>query len=691
MLIAACLFASLLTQLSELASAMASGSPESSDGFCVTGTVSYVVDYHEKLHHILLEDNGVGVDLHGFAEKTPQTGDVIRIEGRLRLRGAGAIMPEFRRFDILRHAHSPSPASGTAAEIMSGKHDYRRAFLVGEVRDVEPSGTDPCWTYLSVISDGNQYYAPIPTRGASLRQLESLIGSTVRLDGFPDPHNCSYRFLDERRFMVADLAHITVLSPPADDLFRLAPSVDALHRLSAEKIARLGRHKAVGRLLTVGQSARCALLNLADDRRAIVLFSKPTQLKRGETAEVIGYPSTDGFTLRLSRAIGRPLAGEPFAEPAVRDFSEDAFGELLADTFWGKTQLQGHRIRLCGNVVGFYRHPKESGFFQLSVAGRILDVDCSAVRPNVIDIAPDCQVRVTGTCVLETENWSSLSDGPQLNGIRLVLDRPEDIEVLTRPPWWTPARLTVVVIVLLVILLAFVLWIRTLHRLSEKRGRELYRERSASALAELKTEERTRLAVELHDSISQILTGAAMQLDAGETNAAKRILASCRRELRSCLWDLRSNAADAASFADAVRETLAPHLGGREAKIDIDIPSSSLSEDLRHAALRIIREAAVNAVRHGRATCLAISGEFDGKKLTFTVVDDGRGFDPRISHGSATGHFGLMGMRERAKAFNGSVAVTSSPGNGTEVAVVLEERAGYDLTEDDDNKEQIES
>ncbi len=63
-------------------------------------------------------------------------------------------------------------------------------------------------------------------------------------------------------------------------------------------------------------------------------------------------------------------------------------------------------------------------------------------------------------------------------------------------------------------------------------------------MAELKTAERTRLAAEIHDSISQILTGAAMQLDAGETAAAKRILASCRRELRACLWDLRSRALD---------------------------------------------------------------------------------------------------------------------------------------------------
>lgn len=218
-----------------------------------------------------------------------------------------------------------------------------------------------------------------------------------------------------------------------------------------------------------------------------------------------------------------------------------------------------------------------------------------------------------------------------------------------------------------------------LHRLSEKRGLELFRERSANAQAELKTEERTRLAVELHDSLSQILTGAAMQLDAGEIGAAKRILASCRRELRCCLWDLRSHAIDAERFDDAIRETLAPHIGKRQATISLSIPSATLSEPLRHAALRIIREATVNAIRHGHATAISISGKLANRRLSITITDNGRGFDPNVSTGSASGHFGILGMRERARAFNGSLTITSAPGKGTKVAVTLEETPEYDL------------
>ena len=70
---------------------------------------------------------------------------------------------------------------------------------------------------------------------------------------------------------------------------------------------------------------------------------------------------------------------------------------------------------------------------------------------------------------------------------------------------------------------------------------------------------------------------------------------------------------------------------------------------------------------------MAVSGELDGRRLTFSVVDDGRGFDPANARDSKVGHFGILGMKERAKAFGGSVTISSSPEAGTEVSVVLED------------------
>lgn len=687
MVLALTILAATLTTLRELAAALSSESHNHHCDFCVTGTLSYVVNQY----HLLINDGDTGVDIVGpIRPGQTHVGDIVRLVGTIDSLGPDKPKPRFTSIETLGKGTLNPYRQGEASEIMSGRHDFHLAHLVGEIRDVQESRTASGWNYLTLIHKGDLYYATIPTRGASYSQLEALIGSTVCLEGYPDALNRSFRFLDERRFMVSDFEHISIISPPPTDPFEKAPSIDKLHQLPIEKISRLGRHKAVGRLLTAWQQ-HDGLLQLDDNRKVFVSFVTNPMPLRNQRIEVLGYPSTDGFTLRLSRSLAHPVMDIQFKETPILKLSEGRFRNLTTQHSSNTPSLHGRRVRLVGTLSEFNRHPATCGVFQLLVAGRMLDIDCSCVREQTHDLAPGCRLSVTGTCVLETENWKPVSNGLQLNGIKLVIDRPDDLEILARPPWWTPSRLAIAVIILLVILFASLVWNRMLQRLSEKRGRELFNERSASAMAELKTEERTRLAVELHDSISQILTGAAMQLDAGEVGAAKRILASCRRELRSCLWDLRSNAIDATDFADAVRETLTPHLGGRRLTVDFNLPSASLSEELRHAALRIIREATVNAVRHGHASHISISGELNGHALSFSVVDDGRGFDPSVTQGSATGHFGLLGMRERAKSFNGSVAVTSSPGNGTEVAVVLEERAGYDLTEDDDNKEQIES
>ena len=674
MLFAFAILAAAMTQLSDIATAVKTDTIPPCPDFCVTGTVAYALHFDGKRCQILVEDGDIGVVATATNDSSalPALGDHVLLEGALVRLDQGDVRPEYHRIETLGHTDPPAPREGTATEIMSGRHDFHRAILVGEVRDVEPSGTSPNWNYLSLISEAHQYYVPIPTCGTSLRQIEPLIGSTVRLYGFPDSHNGSRRFLDERRFVVSGFSNIEVITPSPDDPFANAPAVESLRRLSSEVLPRLGRHKALGRLIAKWQSVH-ALLQMPDGRKALVTFSPATDIPRGAYVEVIGYPSTDGFFLRLSRAIGRKISSEEFSEPEVHDIDKRILENLLSDDSSDKIILQGKRIRLCGTIADFGEGQRESKTLPLAIAGRLLDVDFSSVPESCDAIVPGCKVRVAGTCVLATENWASLSSGTTLNGIRLVVDRPNDVEILARPPWWNLARLSVVVAVLVLVIAAILFWNRELRKLSEKRGRELFRERSASALAELKTAERTRLAADIHDSISQILTGAAMQLDAGETNAAKRILASCRRELRACLWDLRNHALDADNFADAVRETIAPHLGGRAAAIDMDIQSEKMSEALRHAALCIIREATVNAIRHGRAETIEIAGRLDGGRLSFSVTDDGRGFNPASCRGSKDGHFGILGMRERAKAFNGSVEITSAPGRGTTVSVVLEE------------------
>ena len=228
-------------------------------------------------------------------------------------------------------------------------------------------------------------------------------------------------------------------------------------------------------------------------------------------------------------------------------------------------------------------------------------------------------------------------------------------------------------------LLAIILGIVVRNKLQKRKAAML-----AKFSTELKVEERTRLAVELHDSLAQNLTGVSLEINTAEKLAdhdaaamsehlgrAARTLKSCRDELRNCLWDLRNRALEETSLGEAIRQTLAPHVVGVDVTIKFNVARERLSDNTTHAVLRIIRELAVNAIRHGRAKKLWVAGSTDGDNLLFSVRDNGCGFDPASAPGFAEGHYGLVGISERVETFEGEFNIESSPGKGTKATISL--------------------
>ena len=220
--------------------------------------------------------------------------------------------------------------------------------------------------------------------------------------------------------------------------------------------------------------------------------------------------------------------------------------------------------------------------------------------------------------------------------------------------------------------------------LVERRGRQLLRAEIDRACSDFRVNERTNLAVELHDTISQNLTGVALELNIAGRKAptnlpvaldhlglAQRSLASCRQELRNCLWDLRNRALDEPDMNEAIRRTLRPQTGDAELSIRFCVPRKRISDDTAHAILRILRELASNAVRHGHAKRIKIAGADEEGAFKMSVQDDGCGFDPTGVAGVEQGHFGLQGIRERLKTMNGTMTLSSSPGHGTKVVMTI--------------------
>lgn len=260
----------------------------------------------------------------------------------------------------------------------------------------------------------------------------------------------------------------------------------------------------------------------------------------------------------------------------------------------------------------------------------------------------------------------------------------ESAKVTEIPRFLTITNGFAVLIGLIALILIIFIWNRILRRLVDRRSRELTNERLSSFASGLKVEERTRLAVELHDTIAQMMTGVSLEIDAARDYAqhdhqemdkhldrASRTLSSCRSDLRNCVWDLRNQTLDEIRMDDAIRHTLAPHLSGAKLAVRFDVTRELLSDNTALAILRMIRELTLNAIRHGHATEIKVAGCIDDGHLLFSVTDNGGGFDTARAPGVEQGHFGLQGVSERAESLNGEMTVTSSPGHGTKAVVSI--------------------
>ncbi|MDQ3384761.1 MAG: sensor histidine kinase [Actinomycetota bacterium] len=191
-------------------------------------------------------------------------------------------------------------------------------------------------------------------------------------------------------------------------------------------------------------------------------------------------------------------------------------------------------------------------------------------------------------------------------------------------------------------------------------------------------EERGRLARDLHDGLAQELAfirsqtaamAAGMAVPGMEqhvSEAADRALVESRRAVAALSGD---DGAEPLSVALAhAAEEVAARAGADVTVEAVEAPA--LSPDIRDALLRVTREAAGNAVRHGGARTISVRlwREQDGLRLT--VDDDGNGFDPlAVRRG-----YGLRSMRERAGAIGGELEIRSRPGSGATVEVLVPER-----------------
>jgi two-component system sensor histidine kinase UhpB len=208
----------------------------------------------------------------------------------------------------------------------------------------------------------------------------------------------------------------------------------------------------------------------------------------------------------------------------------------------------------------------------------------------------------------------------------------------------------------------------------------------ASHILHAQEEERKRIARELHDETSQVLTSLLISLALVEESvcddAARERIGKTRalahqtlRAVRSISLDLRPSALDDLGLLPALRWYVKEYQ--QKCGVEVELTASGLRErlpaEMETALYRIIQESLTNTAKHGHARHVWVTLTDDGQIMRATVRDDGRGFDaaatlrkPWQDRG-----LGLAGMMERATLLGGSVEIDSEPGAGTLMTVSI--------------------
>ena len=445
---------------------------------------------------------------------------------------------------------------------------------------------------------------------------------------------------------------------PKDPFY--APPLGSLAGLTPSDVGRLRCRTQSGRVLAVWRKNNLMIRTRGGEYLRVRLRTPSPLPVRGDSVEVVGRAESDGLRIYLSDALWRSTPDLGIAEEPTVSLSGSDLLKSGSDDVSLRTDLYGRRLTLAGIVHAPSRTGDETLFF-LEDAGHLLSIDISGCPDLRHVLQPGSRVAVTGICLIEVGAREDQGDLPCVHGAVLLPGEPGDVFLITRASWWTPTRFWMLVAGLAALLVLFVLRMRRLQALAKANR--------------LKVEERTRLAVELHDTLSQSLAGISLELAAaGESphiERASRALNSARTELRNCLWDLRSRTFDEADMRDAVLKTLVPVIDESRLRIRFSVPRETLSENSAHTLLCAIRELVANALTHGKASTVRIAGTMENGLVMCSVTDDGCGFDPKTAPGVSEGHFGLQGVRERIMRLGGTLEVDSSPGRGTKMTFTL--------------------
>ncbi len=203
----------------------------------------------------------------------------------------------------------------------------------------------------------------------------------------------------------------------------------------------------------------------------------------------------------------------------------------------------------------------------------------------------------------------------------------------------------------------------------------------AATVSASATEERIRIARELHDTLAQGLTAIALQLESADAalemkvnveeartriSKALKMTRTSLDEARRSVLELRENPLERQTFAVALRELILSSKDQGNFQTDFEILGldQTFPENIELGLFRVAQEALTNIIRHAQASRVQIRLNIAEDHVRLTIEDDGVGFDPALVPGD---RFGLIGLNERLNLLGGKLSVLSEIKSGTKI------------------------
>ena len=554
----------------------------------------------------------------------------------------------------------------------------------GRLTGAYQDNVDAAFVCLVLERGGNFQYAFIKTNDTVgvLKEVQPLVGRYVSVSGtekIPEAYN---RVVTRRQIMVPSLDRVRTVSGEDADMFAAAaidgdpPSFDELAAPSPRKTAGTVTARWQNKIMLMNSAGESLIAELRDGIPLPAI---------GTAIEVAGMPVTDLYRIHLAESVWRPSSAESVKPPdAVSVTLDDLFKSKGSGKFIMNPLFFGRTLAVTGFLREFVTDERGAKRLLLEDEGFTVQIDYSNA-PEASKTEIGSLVSATGVCVLDSDFWRPSLPFPRNKSLFLVARAPEDIVLVKRSPWWTPAKFVVAASAMGGLIVLILFWNAALRVLVERKSREVVKVQARKLVSELRIAERTRLAADLHDSLSQNLTAIGYQVSTarntlggkdpattGCLDAVAKMIRSCRTDLRRCLWDLRSDVLDEPSFAEAIRKTVAPVAGAASVAVRFAGPRTAISDSTAHGVLNAVRELVSNVVCHGEASKIRIAGEVRSGSLCVSVRDDGCGFDPASRPGHAEGHFGLDGIMERIERLGGTFEIKSAPGKGTKTTIQIQ-------------------